>query len=84
MIADLRQVRIAAMAEVAQKCRDAGHDKLAGAVPSTPNEKRTLLESLLTQAELEGWTRTETGHLSTRRAHMRVAAHYPPIAALAR
>jgi DNA polymerase-1 len=83
MIADLRQVRIAAMAEYAQKCRDASHDKLAGAVPSTPNEKRALLESLLTQAELEGWTRTErAGHLSTRRADMRVAAHYPPIVAL--
>jgi hypothetical protein len=46
MIADRRQERIAAMVEYAQ-CRDAGHDKLAAAVPSTPNEKRTLLESLL-------------------------------------
>ena len=31
----------------------------AASVPSTPNEKTALLTTLLTRAELDGWTRTE-------------------------
>ena len=46
--------------------------------------RSTLLEALLTSEELATWTRTRRGgQLSTRKAELRRAAHYPPIAALA-
>ena len=84
LIEDLRDERFAIMAEYAKACADCGHVTLAAAsVPSTPSEKTSLLTTLLTQAELDGWARTEkSGALSTKRSDMRRAAHYPPIAAL--
>ena len=84
LIEDLHDERIAIMAEYAKACADCGHMTLAAAsVPSTPNEKTALLTTLLTEPELDGWTRTEkSGRLSTKRSDMRLAAHYQPIAAL--
>ena len=84
LIEDLQDERFAIMAEYAKACADCGHVTLAAAsVPSTPREKTSLLTTLLTQDELDGWTRTEkSGRLSTKRSDMRLAAHYSPIAAL--
>ena len=70
----------------AEACRNSGRDDLAAeGMPTTPAGKEELLKKLLTSDELAEWTRTEkSGHLSTKRAEMRRAAHYPPIVALAR
>jgi DNA polymerase I-like protein with 3'-5' exonuclease and polymerase domains len=58
---------------------------LSDAVPKTPKEITALLEAMLTSAELARWSRTDkTGALSTARASLRRAAHYPPIPPLAR
>ena len=80
----LHDERFAVMAEYAKACADCGHMTLAAAsVPSTPNERTALLTTLLTEPELDSWTRTEkSGRLSTKRSDMRLAAHYQPIAAL--
>ncbi len=49
-------------------------------LPSTPAGKRELLEALLDGDELARWQRTpKSGELSTRRAELNRAAHYPPI-----
>jgi DNA polymerase-1 len=77
----LRQERIDVCAEFVEACRECGHP--ATAPPSTPNEKRELLEALLTSEELARWRRTEkTGTLSTKRSELLRAGHYPPILAL--
>jgi DNA polymerase-1 len=84
LIDDLKREREDACAAYAEACRAHGREDLATAPPpATPHEKESLLESLLTSAELARWQRTEkSGALSTRRSDMRRAAHYPPIAAL--
>src|SRR4029077_12732850 len=63
-------------------CREHGVDD---SVPKTPQRKRSILEAILTSAEIANWARTEKSHaLSTRRSELRRAVHYPPIAALVR
>jgi DNA polymerase I-like protein with 3'-5' exonuclease and polymerase domains len=50
------------------------------AVPKTPAQIRAVLQAMLTSDELTRWRRTEkTGAISTARADLRRAAHYPPI-----
>lgn len=65
-------------------CADRGLLGLAAKIPATPDEKRAILEAILTSDELAQWTRTEkTGSLSTARNELKkVAFRYPPIMAL--
>jgi DNA polymerase-1 len=66
-------------------CRAQGRDDLADAgLPKTPRDKERLLETLLSQDELDAWERTPcTAALSTKRTELqRAAPDYPPIAAL--
>jgi DNA polymerase-1 len=64
-------------------CRYAGLMDLATKVPATPDEKREVLNAILTSDELERWARTKkSGALSTARNELKRANHYPPIKAL--
>jgi DNA polymerase-1 len=66
-------------------CRAHNRDDLADAgLPKTPRDKERLLETLLSQDELDAWERTpRTAALSTKRTELqRAAPDYPPIAAL--
>jgi DNA polymerase-1 len=55
------------------------------AVPKTPNQIREALSAILSSSELAKWQRTvKTGAISTARADLRRAAHYPPIVPLVR
>ena len=84
LITALRVEQKAARQAYIDACDDAWRCDLALAgVPETPADKRRLLEMLLSSDELRTWTRTEKqGALSTKKAELRRAAHYPPIAAL--
>ena len=65
-------------------CLDMGLPALA-TVPKTPNQIIAALKVMLSSDELAGWKRTEkAGVLSTARADLRRAAHYPPIPPLVR
>jgi DNA polymerase-1 len=83
---DLAEERIAACEAYARSCVESGHGDFAKApVPSTPRENIAVLKAFLTSDELERWKRTKkAGTLSTRRSDLLRAAHYPPIAALAK
>jgi DNA polymerase-1 len=64
-------------------CRDAGLVGLATKVPATPDEKREVLNAILTSDEIARWARTKkSGALSTARNELKRANHYPPIKAL--
>jgi DNA polymerase-1 len=66
-------------------CRAHRGDDLADAgLPKTPRDKERLLESLLSQNELDAWERTpRNSALSTKRMELRRAVpDHPPIAAL--
>ena len=60
MIEDLRRERVAIDGRVRQGVRRLRPCSFGWrTMPSTPNEKTSLLKTLLTQAELDGWTRTK-------------------------
>ena len=64
-------------------CLDMGRPDLAARLPEKAADIRALLEEILSSAELRGWQRTpKSGELSTERAALKKAAHYPPIVAL--
>jgi DNA polymerase-1 len=64
-------------------CGDMGLTAIAAIVPSTPAEKRAVLDAILTSDELAHWKKTEkSGELSTARNELKRAGHYPPIKAL--
>ena len=82
---DLEQKLCAAESAYFDACRAHGrHDLVDGGLPKTPRDKEHLLETLLSQDELDAWERTpRNGALSTKRTEMqRAAPDYPPIAAL--
>ena len=80
LIVELERQRIEVVSAYAHVCREHGIDD---AVPETPRQIGALLETLLNGAELAAWKRTEKSReLSTKRAELRKAGHYPPIAAL--
>ena len=82
LIEDLSRERIETIDAYVKACREHGVDD---SVPETPERKRTILEAILTSAEIANWARTEKSHaLSTRRSELKRAVHYPPIAALVR
>jgi len=61
-------------------CITIGKPELADAIPKTPAELAAFLTTLLTEAELGGWRRTKkTGALSTEKAALQQADHYPPV-----
>ena len=83
LIVELRTERIAALVAYQQACVESDHPELAREIPSSAAKKGALLKALLTSAELRAWKRTEKqGALSTRRADLMRAAHYPPVRAL--
>ena len=81
---ELEQKLCAAESAYLDACRAHGRHDLAAALPKTPRDKEHLLESLLSQDELDVWERTpRNGALSTKRTELlRAAPDYPPIAAL--
>ena len=80
LIVELEHKRIEVAAAYAQACREHGIDDT---LPETPRQIGALLNILLNGAELAAWKRTEKSReLSTKRAELRKAGHYPPIAAL--
>ena len=82
LIEDLSRERIETIDAYVKACREHGIDN---SVPETPERKRSVLEAILTSAEIANWARTEKSHaLSTRRSELKRAVHYPPIAALVR
>jgi DNA polymerase I len=82
LIEHLIRERIETIDAYVKACREHGVDD---SVPETPERKRSILEAILTSAEIANWARTEKSHaLSTRRSELKRAVHYPPIAALVR
>jgi DNA polymerase I len=82
LIEDLSRERIETIDAYVKACREYG---IGDSVPETPERKRSVLEAILTSAEIANWARTEKSHaLSTRRSELKRAVHYPPIAALVR
>jgi hypothetical protein len=76
-ISSLEAERVEKAAEYEAACRGMGLS--ATAAPTTPNEIRAAIASMLTSDELDRWRRTEkSGALSVARAELRRAAHYPP------
>ena len=86
LMVDLAADRQEAETAYLDACRECGRDDLAArGMPSTPAGKEALLNTLLSSDELANWTRTaKAGRLSTKRAELRRAAHYGPIATLSR
>jgi DNA polymerase I len=82
---DLEQKLCAGESAYFDACRAHGrHDLVDAGLPKTPRDKEHLLETLLSQDELDAWERTpRNGALSTKRTELqRAAPDYPPIAAL--
>jgi DNA polymerase-1 len=82
---ELEQKLCAAESAYLDACGAHGRDDLVdGGLPKTPRDKERLLETLLSQDELDVWERTpRNGALSTKRSELqRAAPDYPPIAAL--
>jgi DNA polymerase-1 len=76
----LRNEMDAAIDAYAGAAAAASLDATLQALPSTPGGKRELLNALLDGDELARWQRTpKSGELSTSRAELNRAAHYPPI-----
>ena len=82
---ELEQKLCAAESAYLDACRAHGRNDLVDrGLPKTPRDKEHLLETLLSQDELDVWERTpRTAALSTKRTELqRAAPDYPPIAAL--
>jgi DNA polymerase-1 len=80
LMRSLKDERVETCEAYKSACVRMGKPELAAKVPKTPKEIRTALEALLTSEELAKWQRTEkTNALSTARADLRRAAHYPPV-----
>jgi DNA polymerase-1 len=81
----LKRERVEKQREYRLACTRMGRPELAVAIPKTPNQIRAAITAMLTSDELALWRRTEkSGALSTARADLRRAAHYPPILPLVR
>ena len=80
LIAELTTDRAAAEQRYMGACLEMGHEGLAKKVPTTPAEKAELLTVILPSDHLSRWKKTEkSGQLSTSRAELLRANHYPPI-----
>jgi DNA polymerase I len=83
LIAILEQRRIVTECRYCEACQECGHAEFTHGTPSTPAQKEAVLTALLSSDELMRWRRTKkSGALSTERAELLRAAHYPPIQAL--
>jgi DNA polymerase-1 len=83
LMASLKAERVVVCEAYRSACADAGRPDLAAKVPSTPEEKRAVLEAFLTGEELARWRRTpRSDALSTARSELRRATRYPPIRTL--
>ena len=64
-------------------CQEMGRPELAAKVPRSDGEVAAFLKAILTAEELENWKRVDKPwELSTARAELRKAIHYPPVAPL--